>query len=79
MKKGWLCEACGKRVGDEQLLRAPNPFEAAHTMYACPYCRTMRLYRACDTPGCKEEATSACMVDGIYRFFCEGHKMRMRR
>lgn len=76
-KKKWLCEVCDSTLFDENLLRAPNPFDSESTIVGCPYCKTINeMVRACDEPGCTQKASCGFPTAGGYRCTCYEHMCR---
>ena len=71
----WKCNDCDWRGADDQLLRAPNPFEPRETICACPECRQVNDFtNMCDEPGCKLEAGCGWKPkDEEYRRTCGKH------
>lgn len=59
---------------DDDILRAPSPFEEGETLYACPKCKEVNsVVVACDEPGCWEEATCGAPTENDYRRTCGKH------
>lgn len=56
------------------MLIAPNPFDPTDELYACPRCKSLDLYAACEEPGCWKEASNGGPgPDGKYRRACSTH------
>ena len=69
-----VCEACGWRGHDDDILYAPSPFEPQFTIYACPKCKTIEQLRGCcDEPGCWEQDTCGTPTPSGYRRTCGKH------
>lgn len=65
---------CNWHGMDDEILRAPNPFEDGETLYACPKCKGVgSVVVACDEPGCWKEATCGTPA-GVYRRTCGKHR-----
>lgn len=70
----WACRSCDWDGTDEQLLRAPSPFDALDTLIGCPACKAVDdLDELCDEPGCDQVATHGFPVPGGYRWTCDRH------
>lgn len=68
------CDECGWRGTDDQVLRAPNPFDPEDTLYGCPDCKQVEcLRRACDDPECWEFASCGWPDGDRYRTTCGPH------
>lgn len=60
---------------DDEILRAPNPFEQGEVLYACPKCKEVgSIVVACDEPGCWKEATCGTPTENDYRRTCGKHR-----
>jgi len=48
----WLCQDCGTVTADQDLLRAPSPFDPETEMTGCPECKSHdALVAACEVCG----------------------------
>ena len=53
---------------------APNPFDPADTLHACPLCKTIDNFEeCCDEPECFEPATCGTPIPNGYRRTCHKH------
>ena len=69
----WTCNLCAWVGGDDELLRAPNPFDT-DTIYGCPFCKSvLNIVRACDEPGCKRASSCGLPTSKGYRVLCDWH------
>lgn len=74
-KHKWLCEECGKIAMEDDVLKAPNPFDPQYELYGCPTCREVStLVMACDEPGCRREVCCGIPTPNGYRQTCSEHK-----
>ena len=65
---------CGWKGTDEDVLKAPNPFEEGEEMWACPECRDYdSLVTPCDFEGCWNESTCGTNTDEGYKRLCGNH------
>ena len=50
------CKVCEWTGGDNEMLKAPSPFDAEDILRACPECKqcTEGFDHLCNIPGCKE-------------------------
>lgn len=70
-----VCESCGWRGYDDEILYAPSPFEPQFTIYACPKCKAIEQLRGCcDEPNCWEPDTCGTPTELGYRRTCGKHK-----
>ena len=69
----WLCQSCDWAGTDEELLRAPSPFDG-EIIVGCPKCKAVEdIVSACDEPGCDRPSTCGFPVPGGYRRTCGKH------
>jgi hypothetical protein len=67
------CNDCDWHGMRDELLSAPNPFED-DILYACPKCKGMDLFSACEIDGCWKETTNGgTHPDGEYKRACSEH------
>lgn len=70
----WMCQSCDWHGGDDELLRAPSPFDPADEIIGCPKCKAVEdVANACDEPGCGEPASCGFQDPGGYRRTCVRH------
>ena len=75
MMDKWLCEECGERVFDNQILVADNPFDKSVTVAGCPGCKEVNtLIRACDFKDCWGRVVQGAPTDHGYKNTCSRHK-----
>lgn len=76
-KKQWCCEECRTVSLGTALLLAPNPFDLADVLLACPKCKSVNnFYEVCDEPECIREASCGYPAGpefGGYRRTCSKH------
>ena len=71
----YICKECSKRVRQDQILTAPNPFDSRQRIEGCPNCYSIdRLAQVCDEPGCWKEATWGAPSGSGYRRTCYEHR-----
>jgi hypothetical protein len=72
----FTCDECYWNGLEDELLRAPNPFEPGDVIVACPKCKAMgdSVSLACDEPGCWRPVSCGTPTPGGYRQTC-GHHM----
>lgn len=67
-----MCDWCGS---SDDVLKAPNPFDADDTLWFCPNCKAAEcLYLACDEPGCNRETSCGTPTPNGYRSTCGEHR-----
>lgn len=66
------CEDCGTFPASEALT-GEHPFVSGRTVYGCPHCREMDLYRACDRTGCDRAVGCGTPTPDGYRLTCHTH------
>lgn len=70
----YICNDCGRRIENREVLDAPNPFDKAITIFGCPKCKCVNTLRTvCDEPGCWEPDTCGTPTPQGYRRTCEKH------
>lgn len=71
----FICEECGWRGADAELLRASNPFDPDEGMVGCPDCKEPNsMVFACDEPGCWAQVSCGTSTATGYRSTCYRHK-----
>lgn len=70
-----VCEECRWQGTMNQLLKAPNPFDADDQIVACPNCKTISssVRVACMFAGCFEVATCGTPTSDGYQHLCGKH------
>lgn len=63
------CKLCGKNLHSNEMLSAPNPFDADDILKACPDCKqiTDGFDHICDIDGCKNFAGCGFPVPKKYK------------
>jgi hypothetical protein len=77
----WRCQECGDICRWDEMLTAPNPFDAdAGPIYGCRRCKCIDSFvGVCDEAGCSREASCGAPSDDGYRRTCWEHSpMRQR-
>lgn len=75
----YICEDCGWRGTEDQLLHAPSPFDAADTLDGCPHCLQVDTCRAtCEEPDCWNPSTCGTPTATGYRRTCSMHVPKER-
>jgi hypothetical protein len=70
----WRCKECYWVGHDDELLSAPNPFNAEAVIYGCPQCHEVDPFeQLCDVPECNAEATCGWPGPDGYRRTCGKH------
>ena len=65
---------CDWRGPEQEILRAPNPFDEDDTLVGCPRCLDINtLIDVCDEPGCWEFSSCGHPVPGGYQRTCGKH------
>lgn len=68
------CNGCDWVGESEDLLIGEHPFQDGCELQGCPECREIwDIRRACDEPGCREEATCGTPTPAGYRSTCGKH------
>ena len=68
------CEVCCWRGTVDEILRAPNPFDADDVLFACPDCKSVgECTTMCDEPGCDKVAGCGWPAPDGYRWTCGKH------
>lgn len=70
-----ICEECGWRGTESEMLTAPNPFDHTAEIYGCPNCRNVdTLICACEHEGCWRGVSAGTpTTDGGYTQTCHEH------
>jgi hypothetical protein len=71
----WRCDECDWRGNDDEMLRAPNPFDPEWSLTGCPECKQVNAFtNVCDEPGCRLDAGCGWKPRGAaYRRTCGAH------
>jgi len=71
------CIHCHWRGQSDEILSAPNPFDAVDTIHGCPQCKTIGGFEnCCDEPGCWSPVVAGTPTPAGYRCTCHEHKPR---
>ena len=73
-----LCRNCGWMGPEDQILKAPNPWNQDDEICGCPQCFVVEDLRvACYRVGCKNEASMGIPTPTGYILCCYLHKSEM--
>lgn len=65
---------CTWRGAEDQVLRAPNPFDKDAECWGCPECKSLdSMVRVCDEPDCWAIVTCGTPTPTGYRSTCGKH------
>ena len=68
------CICCDHVLGMDDMLKAPNPFDASDTIVGCPECKEVNCFQmACDEPGCLNLVSIGTPMPDGYRSTCGEH------
>lgn len=75
LQKGKVrCVECGWRGHENEMLLAPNPFDATDTVAGCPKCKSVdSLVSVCDEVGCDKDVNCGWPSGQGYRNTCIEH------
>ena len=69
-----VCNDCGWKGTEDQLLTGRNPFATSELIYGCPQCKGIECYRsACEEIDCWEEDTCGTPTETGYKRTCHNH------
>lgn len=69
-----ICEVCHWEGVNEEVLSAPNPFDAQDVVYGCPKCNSVdSMLPACEHEGCWRRVTCGTPTPDGYAQTCEKH------
>ena len=73
--KRWECDTCNTVSLEQDLLRAPSPFDSDEELVGCPVCKSCDGFtELCELADCEKPATCGGPgEDGIYRRTCVAH------
>lgn len=76
----WRCRTCEIIFAENDLLKAPNPFDTEEIINGCPRCKSVsKLDAICDEPDCEELNEYTCYTTNPsdewseYRNYCYEH------
>lgn len=70
----WRCGNCDLIYSENELLKAPNPFDKSECLTGCPDCNFVNDFsQICDAPNCKEDSTCGIPTKAEYRRVCGKH------
>jgi hypothetical protein len=70
-----LCKDCRAHATEDEILKAPNPFEPIVDLWGCPNCKSVDCFEvACDEDGCWESVTCGTPTPDGYRNTCSKHR-----
>ena len=74
-KSKFMCGCCRAITTVENILQAPNPFNAnSEPICGCPHCFSVEDFeRICDVDGCSSANVSGMKIDDGYKFLCRLH------
>lgn len=74
MMKKCVCEECNWHGLEDDLLKAPNPFDSKVDIIGCPECKQVEsLLYACDEDGCWNKVSKGLPTPDGYKVFCHKH------
>ena len=69
-----LCDECGWRGHDIEVVKAANPFDIEDVVVGCPKCRSVNAIKmVCDEQGCWEPSSCGETSEEGYRHICGSH------
>ena len=70
-----ICNECYLRCHENEILRAPNPFDVDDILIGCPKCFSVECFEyICDEKGCSARVSCGTPTKNGYRNTCGEHK-----